>query len=178
MPELLLEREFAQALRPDIVRAASRTLQGHGCLELHRVEWLGSLLSIDGRCKVCRFRAADAESVRFALRAVGVEDMSCLWPGTLHERPGLTAAERAAANVLVRRRFAAPVALEEIQAREDAGAWCLEARQVKFVRTFFARDRRRMICLYHAPDAESVRQAQRQADMPVEDVWAFRPVEP
>jgi len=33
-----------------------------------------------------------------------------------------------------------------------------------------------MICMYHAPDAESVRLAQRQAGMPIDDVWAFEGV--
>ena len=178
MSELFLEREFAQALRAAMVRAASRNLEGNGCLQLHRVEWIGSLLSADGHRMVCRFRAPDAESVRIVLRTVGVEDMRCLWPGTLHERPGLTEEEGASANVLVRRRFAQPVSVEEIQALEDAGAWCLEARRVKFIRTYFSIDCKRMICLYRAPDAESVRQAQRQANMPVEDVWAFVNVRP
>lgn len=178
MPELILEREFAQPLRAATVSAAGAELEGEDCLQLHRVEWMGSLLSTDGRRMVCRFRAPDAESVRIALRAVGVADMRCLWPGTLHERPGLTEAERASANVLVRRRFAQPVSVEQIQALEDAGAWCLEARRVKFIRTYFSTDGKRMICLYRAPDAESVRQAQHQAKMPVEDVWAFVNVRP
>lgn len=178
MPELFLEREFAQPLRAAMVRAASRNLQGQGCLELHRVEWMGSLLSPDGHRMVCRFRAPDAESLRIVFRTVGVVDLHCLWPGTLHERPGLTEAEGASANVLVRRRFEQPVSVDEIQALEDAGSWCLEARRVKFIRTYFSTDCKRMICLYHAPDAESVRQAQRQANMPVEDVWAFVNVRP
>lgn len=178
MPELFLEREFAPPLRAAMVRAASANLKEQGCLQLHRVEWMGSLLSADGHRMVCRFRAPDAESLRIVFRTVGVTDMSCLWPGMLHERPGLTEAEGAAANVLVRRRFEQPVSVEQIQALEDAGAWCLEARRVKFIRTYFSTDGKRMICLYHAPDAESVRQAQRQANMPVEDVWGFVNVRP
>jgi hypothetical protein len=43
---------------------------------------------------------------------------------------------------------------------------------VRFVRTYFATDRRRMICLYVAPDAESVRLAQVQAGLPHAGVWA------
>ena len=175
MPELFLEREFDEPLCAADLYAAGR--RGQGCFELYRIEWLGSLLATDGHRMVCRFRAADAESVRIALRTVGA-DVSCLWPGTLHDRPDLTEAEGASANVLVRRRFTAAVTLAEIQAREDAGAWCLEAHRVSFVRTIFSNDRRRMICLYRAPDAESVRQAQRQAAMPVEDVWAFESVLP
>jgi hypothetical protein len=35
-----------------------------------------------------------------------------------------------------------------------------------------------MICLYHAPDAESVRIAQRAANMPVERIWTFSQFRP
>lgn len=178
MSELFLEREFAQPVHAAGLRAASADLEEQGCLQLHRVEWVGSLLSADGHRMVCHFRGPDAESVRIVMRTVGVVDLRCLWPGTLHEQPGLTEAEGASANVLVRRRFEQPVSVEQIQALEDAGAWCLEARHVKFIRTYFSTDCKRMICLYRAPDAESVRQAQRQANMPVEDVWAFVNVRP
>lgn len=178
MPELFLEREFAQPVNAAGLVEASADLEELGCLQLHRVEWVGSLMSPDGHKMVCRFRAPDAESVRVVMRALGVVDLGCLWPGTLHERPGLTEAEGASANVLVRRRFEQAVSVEQIQALEDASAWCLEARRVKFVRTYFSTDHKRMICLYRAPDAESVRQAQRQANMPFEDVWAFLNVQP
>lgn len=80
--------------------------------------------------------------------------------------------------VLVEREFDEPVDFGGIQALEDRGAWCLQLHQVTFVRTWFARDRRRMICLYEAPDAESVRLAQRKAGMPVTCVWAAVRIEP
>jgi hypothetical protein len=63
-----------------------------------------------------------------------------------------------------------------VQAIEDANAHCLEAHRVRFMRTFFSSDRRRMACLYLAPDAESVRIAQRQATMPVDSVVAVQRV--
>ena len=80
--------------------------------------------------------------------------------------------------MLVQRSFAEPVELAAIQAIEDAGTWCLEMRHVEFVRTYFSRDRTRMVCLYRAPDAESVRAAQRQAKVPFDQVWAFERVGP
>ena len=33
-----------------------------------------------------------------------------------------------------------------------------------------------MLCLYEAPDAESVRQAQREAGVPFERAWAFEAI--
>lgn len=142
------------------------------CLDAHGVEWRQSFLATDGRRMLCWFSAPDAESARLAFRQAGGA-AGPLWPGTVHDGPA-----PAVANVLVERRFPAPVALAAIQAIEDAAAGCLETHRVRSVRTFLARDRRRMICLYQAPDAESVRLAQRQAGMPVERVWAFRPVRP
>lgn len=73
--------------------------------------------------------------------------------------------------VLVERSFPEPVELQDIQAIEDRGAWCLEAHDVRFLKTYFSRDRRRMICLYEAPDAESVRIAQTKAGVPFDNVW-------
>ena len=75
-------------------------------------------------------------------------------------------------TVVVERSFAEPVAFEDIQALEDRGGWCLEAHGVRFLKTYFSRDRRRMICLYEAPDAESVRLAEEKAGVPFESAWA------
>ncbi|HEX4998743.1 MAG TPA: nickel-binding protein [Terriglobia bacterium] len=74
--------------------------------------------------------------------------------------------------VLVERRFEEPVLFEEIQALENAGAWCLDAHRVRYMKTFFSRDRRRMLCLYEAPDAESVRLAETKARVPFERAWS------
>ena len=92
----------------------------------------------------------------------------------MHDAPGITHDELAKANVLVSRGFEEPVAFEEIQAAEHAGASCLLTHRVQRVRTYLSTDRRRMISLYQAPDAESVRLALQDASMPVERVWAFR----
>src|SRR5690606_35969213 len=141
--------------------------QSAWCLEMYRVQWQESFFAADGARMVCCFVAPDAESVRAALRKGGV-DTRRLWIGTAHHGP-----EPAIPNVLVERSFDEPVRLEDIQAIEDAGAWCLRAHRVTFARTFFAKDRKRMLCLYQAPDAESVRLAQRDARMPMDAVWAF-----
>lgn len=76
------------------------------------------------------------------------------------------------ARVIVEREFAEPVSFEEMAEREKAGAWCLAQHHVEYVKTYLSKDRRRMICVYEAPDAESVRIAQTKANMPFTRVWA------
>jgi len=78
--------------------------------------------------------------------------------------------------VVVERSFPEPVTFEHLQVAGDRGAWCLEAHGVRFLKTYFSRDRRRMVCLYEAPDAESVRLAQEKAGLPFERAWAARVV--
>lgn len=175
MSEVFLERLFDPPISTEVVLNMARA--SANCFGLYGVGWHGSLLSTDGCRMLCHFTSVDAESVRNALRQTGV-DQTRAWPGTVHDAPGLTAADLAQANVAVERSWDQPVDLADVQAIEDREAWCLEAHKVSFIRTYFSVDRRRMICLYRAPDAESVRLAQSQAGMPFERAWAFRYVAP
>ena len=166
MTPVILERQFTYALDPGgFMQIVNDSVD---CLPLYRVTWHESLLAADGSRLVCRFDAPDTEAVRIVGRRPDVES-AVAWGGTVHdtEREGL-------ANVVVERSFAEPVTVEALQAIEDAAAGCMELHRVTFLRTFFSLDCRRMLCLYQAPDAESVRLAQRQAGMPLERVWACR----
>jgi len=175
MTEVFLERDFDPGLTAEDVWDMVRET-GH-CFQMHGALWHGSLLAADGRHMLCHFSSPDAESVRIALRQSGTQP-GPVWAGTVHEAPKLPEADPGYSNVAVTRSWTEPVQLADIQAIENAGAWCLDAHGVQFVRTFFAADRRRMVCLYRAPDAESVRLAQVQAGMPVEHIWTFRPLGP
>jgi len=173
MTDVILERSFEVPIAPDDVYRMAR--DGAWCFDLHKVAWQGSLLAVDGTRMVCWFRARDTESARTALIRSGA-DTRIVWPASVHDAPDLAPDAAEAANVLVERAFPSAVALADVQAIEDAGAHCLETHHVRFIRTFFSFNRQRMICLYRAPDAESVRLAQRQAGMPMERVWTFRAV--
>jgi hypothetical protein len=169
MSDVFLDRTFEDPMDLHILKTI--VADSRGCFGLHRVAWIESFLSADGMRMFCHFRAADAESVRIALRQLDT-DMRIHWPGTVHDAPDVSPEDILSANIMVHRSFETPIALEEVQAIEDANAHCLDAHRVRFMRTFFSSDRRRMACLYRAPDAESVRIAQRQATMPVDSVVA------
>lgn len=164
MTTLILEREFqplldARALREMLAGTAERMSQDG-------ITWRESFVSQDGGSLLCNFQAPNVESIRRLSREDDCIGKS-VWAGTVHDtgRAGL-------ANVVVARRFEVPTTVESLQVIEDAAAWCLQLHKVTFLRTFFSTDQRRMICLYQAPDAESVRLAQHQAGMPVERIWA------
>ena len=147
------------------------------CFALHRVGWQASYVSEDARDVFCHFSAPDAESVRIALQQSG-SPRGLVWTCTVHDPPAGVGEEGAIANVLVSRRFPEPVDIDALRGLADASAGCLELHRVRRSRTFLSADRRRAVCLYAAPDAESVRISQRQANMPVERVLAFRHFRP
>ena len=171
MPDIIVERDLdPPATAHGFVVMAK---QSTACLELYGIEWVESYLSVSGKSLVCHFISPDAETTRTAIRQTG-SDFNSVWAGTLHEG----AASEEIACVMVTRYFDEPVALDDIQAIEDAGIACLEMRDVTFVKTLFSTDRKRMMCLYQAPDAEAVRDAQREAGMPVDQVWACQVISP
>jgi hypothetical protein len=121
---------------------------------------------------VCSFTAPDAESARAALRRTGA-DVARLWASSVHAAPSPVSP-----NVLVERSLPEPGTFERLHALEDERRWCLDQHRVRWSRSYLSADGQRMLCLYEAPDAESVRVAQREAGLPVERLWAFRKLGP
>jgi cation diffusion facilitator CzcD-associated flavoprotein CzcO len=61
--------------------AEVKRLARHGCLDIHRVEWMGAWLESGGRRLLCWYQAMDAESVRLVLRHQGL-DAGGVYPST------------------------------------------------------------------------------------------------
>jgi len=171
MTEVLVEHHWESPLTDADMDAM---IEGTAdCFGMHRVDRNCSLLSMDGREVFCHFTAPDAESVRIALHQA-CTPRGHVWSGTVHDAPGLTDEGACSANVLVSWNFDAPVAFKEILALEDVGASCFLTHRARRMRSYLSTNRRRIVCLYHAPDAESVRIALRETRLSVERVWAFR----
>ncbi len=77
MPIIVCERKFQNPITLDQFQAAGQALDP--CLNVRGIRWLGSTFSADGTKSVCRFDAADAESVRQANREAGCP-FEHVWP--------------------------------------------------------------------------------------------------
>ena len=178
MTFVVAERTFPAPQTVDLVQQSIR--DAGGCNALYGITHLGSLLGPDGRQVVCLYRAPDAEVVRSSSHRLRAP-YDRVWSATLHGPvgpdpvtagpPSQRTGDAPAETVLVSRAFDAPIVFEDLQAQEDAQAWCLHSYRVRFLQSLVALDRRRMLCLYAAPDAEAVRHAQRGAGLPFEQVW-------
>jgi len=76
------------------------------------------------------------------------------------------------ARVMVEQAFTEPLTDERYMAFSKRVDPCLEIRNGAWRRSSLSKDKLRMICEFEAPDAESVREAFRRAQVPFERIWA------
>lgn len=82
------------------------------------------------------------------------------------------------ANVILERSFDPPLTDELFAELTGRLSPCLDRNGVRWIRSHLSRDRRRLICLFQAPDAGAVRGALRQARIEHERVWSGEILEP
>jgi len=177
MTEVVLIRRFDDPIGADYLHAAAAALGW--CRSLHGVTPLLHFLARDGLRCACVFGAPDAEAVRNVIRAGKRSEPEGLWACTIHpgmddDGSGDPVAHPAHALVMVERTFAQPMVFEELRAVTNRNGACFQRHDVRFARSYFSADRRRMVCLYQAPDAEAVRQANRTAGLPFDRIWPAR----
>jgi hypothetical protein len=75
------------------------------------------------------------------------------------------------ARVIAEQIFEHPVAEDALTDFTKRLAPCLDLRDGTWTRSYVSSDRRRMVCEFEAPDADSVREALRSAGIPFDRVW-------
>lgn len=173
MATVIVERTFR---RPrGVAELGAMMASTKWCMTLHGVEARRHYFSADGRRLVCVFDAPDAEAIRGAIRSGGLSMPAHVWTASIHPGPGRSQHEipepSGGTLVVVERSFPEPVRFGDVQAQEDASRTCFDLRGIAFLRSYFAIDRLRMLCLYVAPDAEAVRQANLAARLPFDLAW-------
>jgi len=143
------------------------------CLEQHQVRFLRSYLSFDGRSMLCLYEAPDAESVRITQAKAGLPVESA-WSATARRFREGHAAPEGRSTVVVERAFDAAVTAEVVDAMFAGGTDCLDRHDALPIVSHVAKDGRRIVCVFDAPDAESVRVANRQIGVPVTRAWPAR----
>jgi hypothetical protein len=75
-------------------------------------------------------------------------------------------------RVIMEQTFETPITDEQMSKISKRMDECLELRNGAWARSYVARDRKRMVCEFFAPDAESVREALRSGAIPFDRVWS------
>jgi Nickel responsive protein SCO4226-like len=165
MSLVMVERTFPEPVElPDIQAIEDR---GASCLEAHGVRFLKTYFSRDRRRMMCLYEAPDAESVRLAQTKAGVP-FDKAWTGRLVRHPGPDVDGEA---IVVERTLPEPMDEPALRQAVSRSAWCLEQWGCRLVSSFLSNDGWRLVCVFAAADAESVRQSQKQAKLPFDVAW-------
>jgi hypothetical protein len=81
-------------------------------------------------------------------------------------------------HVVVEREFEGTITVETLRAAAHAGRWCFDQHQVRHLGAYMSNDGRRLICLFEAPDLESVRVLNEAVGLPSTTTWAATVHEP
>ena len=81
-------------------------------------------------------------------------------------------------RIIVERSFEPPFTQADPDEVSQRIGGCLELYGVRWIRSHFSGDRRRMVCEYEAADAQSVRDVQNAAQASFDRVWAAEMIEP
>jgi|MudIll2142460700_1097286.scaffolds.fasta_scaffold44977_2 hypothetical protein len=169
MTELVVvERVFEQPVAIADVQAKEDAVAW--CLQQHAVQFLRSYFASDRRTMICLYRAPDAEAVRETQRQAGLP-VTRLWTASVLGNLEVPAAPPPRATIIVERDFPAPVTMELVEQTLAREGHCLAIHRADLLASHLSRDGRRMFCVFSAPDAESVRIANRQIGMPVASAW-------
>lgn len=81
------------------------------------------------------------------------------------------------ARIVVERSFETPQSEADMKLVANRERPCLAAYDVTWKRSLISADRKRMVCEYEAPDAETMRRIQREAGAQFDRVWVGEVVE-
>jgi hypothetical protein len=179
METVVVERLFPSPVSFEEI-AASREA-GRWCADLYGVSHLRAYIEPAGLRTVCIYRAPDVQAVRNINHRLG-GTYERMWRGSMHvdggdPDPSSTPGREDEVLAVVERSLQAGTGLAELSRIEAGGRWCMDQHRIRFLCTYVAADSGRMLCVYAAPDAESVRIAQRTIGMPVDRVWPARLLE-
>lgn len=174
MIDVFVERRFDPPLRRQELEVKPRRMHW----ATRGITWRESLLDRNGRRMLCRFDAPDGATLEDALRQKRVQ-VDAVWAGRIL-RLGAPASPATTppgdALVLAQHRTEDPVTFADLRAVENLCEWCLEKHRIRLVRMLLSIDFTRIVYLYRAPDAESVRLAHRQAGLGLDVVWPYEEV--
>ena len=168
MVTVFVERELEPGTQLEAVQAAEDAVAW--CLSQHRVRFLRTYLSLDGSKMVCVYEAPDAESVRETQRRAGLPVAHAFSVLPVGELRGVSA-RAGMSTVIVQRAFEAPIPPDVVLEAMRSGASCFSTHRATLLASNLSTDLTRMVCVFEAPDAESVRMANRQIGVPFTRVW-------
>ncbi len=80
--------------------------------------------------------------------------------------------------IVLENRYDPPVDPETFLKGDDGLNHCLAERNIVWLHSYLSSDGSRSVCLFEAPDAESVRESFRRSQQPFGSAWSAQLIDP
>lgn len=174
MTLVVVERSFEEPA--DVPTLVEQEERASWCFDEQDVKFLYSYISRTRTHMACVYEAPDAEAVRTTQRTAKAP-YDRIWAAVRVDEEEVEIPE-GHTRVVVQRELPMEATIELVRELAGPGRDCIEARKGAPVESLLSKDGRRMVCCYVAPDAESVREANREAQLPVLRAWPATVLEP
>jgi hypothetical protein len=168
----VLERTFTPELAAPITydnwMQVNHTLDG--CLEARQVEWLYSLVSVNGDRSVCLFNVPYTETVRESCREARMP-FQRVWQADLWMEQDLTSFPQGCSLVIAAVNFDPPMTKTKYEFCKQQAEGCFQELKIQPAFTAISLDGTSSICAFSATSAEAVRSLYRKVGQPFQQIW-------
>jgi hypothetical protein len=141
-----------------------------GCIAARNIQWLYSLVSVQGDRSICVYQVPYAEAVREAYREARMSFQQ-IWQAELWLNQEPTSFPQGASLVIADVNYDPPITKATCKASKQQAGGCFHELNIQPISSWVSLDGTHSICLFSATSAEDVRSLYRKVGMPFEQIW-------
>ena len=172
MKLVVLERAFSPELAAPIAydnwMQVNHTLDG--CLAVRQVQWLHSLVSVNGDRSICLFQVPYAEMLRAACREARMP-FERVWQADLWLEQDPASFPQGCFLVIAAVNYDPPMTKTMYEFSKQQAEGCFQEFKIQPAFTAVSLDGTHSICAFSATSAEDVRSLCRKMGQPFQQVW-------
>lgn len=147
------------------------------CVESRQIQWLCSLVSVQGDRSLCVYQVPYTDAVREAYREAGMPFQQA-WQADLWVDYDPASLPQGDTLIMVDVNYEIPITKATYESHKQRAANCFHEMQIEHIVSAVALDGTHSICVFSAPTAEDVRSLYRKLCVPFGQVWKATLIRP
>lgn len=148
-----------------------------GCIAARNIQWIYSLVSVQGDRSICVYQVPYADAVREAYREARMAFQQ-IWPAELWLDQEPTSFPQGASLVVAEVIFDPPMTKTHYDAAKYQAVGCFQELNIQPLVSLISLDGKNAICLFVSASAEDVRSLYRKINKPFKQVWKATLIQP
>jgi hypothetical protein len=173
--EMMVSPPLPAPLTYDTWMQGTQSLEG--CKKARNIQWLYSLVSVQGDRSICVYQVPYVEALREAYREARMSFQQ-VWEADLLVAKAPQSFSQGAALIVVETNYHPPITPKIVGEIKDQAKGCLHELNIESVFSALTLDGTHSACTFSASSVEQVRSLYRKMGMPFEQVWKATLIQP